>query len=84
MNVQDSSGLRDVAAAVRQNPLNVLPLNTREGRGFGVVRRLGSIERRNNLIGVRGLRQIAGGTELHALDGGGNASVPGQDDHHSR
>ena len=83
VNSQFFRGLGDVAAAVGQDPLDVLPLDPRQ-RG-GLLRLASSrrclrcglgaaaLERCDHLVDVGWLGQIMGGAETYRFERGGNA-----------
>ena len=88
MNPQTPSGFGDVASAVGQHAMDVLPFGTGERRrvvlrlGIALRRRrhlaLAAAERPKDVVRVRRLGKIIGGPQPDRVDCGGDAAKSGQ------
>ena len=84
VNSEKLRGLADIAGAIRQHPLNVFPLNSREawnGNWPGSLRRLSSdfLISRENLVHVHGFAQIVIRAQLQCLQRRRDTSISGED-----
>src|SRR6185436_5644141 len=83
MQAEQPGGFRHIAAAFQEHAVDVFPLESIERHRLEAGCRFGLAplprERRQNLVGIRWLRQVLSRTALHSFHGRRNAAVPSQD-----
>ncbi len=86
MDSQATGRFGDIAAAVIENPVDMLPFRTRQRGSLRMFRvRLGGVlfaalECGHDLVGVDRFRQETGGPQPHRRHRSGDTAVPGEDD----
>jgi len=84
VHFQRARGGRDVAVVLVQHFLDVFPFEPRHGQRFGAdfERGIGLVaqQRGEDLVGVRGFREVVPCAEAHRLDRGGDAGITGEHD----